>query len=192
MTDEHTACKPPRLLQELQSTLSVEREHHSDDETELAKKKNWDVALSTFHTLYFIKMWLPPACKAIVSRSHQIILVNDTWIASASYYSPYLYFITSNFSRPLQQWSQFLQQARLLVFIMHHLFLDKGPILLSAKAKCRAQVNCFKEICIMLSDGASILGWIFSRHGCLSYQRKEKRTSVEKNGLSKEGTELSC
>lgn len=31
------------------------------------------------------------------------------------------------------------QQARLLVFIMHHLFLDKGPILLSAKQKAEHQ-----------------------------------------------------
>lgn len=83
-------------------------------------------------------------------------------------------------------------QLRLLVFIMQSLFLDKEPILLSAIAKGRAPVNYFREICIMFSDWVSILSWIFSRHGCLSYQRKEKRTSVERNGLSKGGTQLSC
>lgn len=53
-------------------------------------------------------------------------------------------------------------------------------------------MHCFNEICIMLSDLVSALSWISSRHGRLSYQREEGRTSVERNGLSKGRTELSC
>lgn len=64
---------------------------------------------------------------------------------------------------------------RLLVFILHSLFLDKEPILLSAKAKGRAPVNCFMDICIMLNDwGYFKVNFLFSRRGLLSYQRKEQ------------------
>ena len=49
-----------------------------------------------------------------------------------------LYFTTSDFSWPSQPCSHFFflfQQAGPSAFIMHSLFLDKGRILLSAKAK---------------------------------------------------------
>lgn len=156
---------------------------------------NWISFEKSCVTLFFPHFTLPILFKTGSRLFEQLFLkaLDYTWKWYLNspifrlvifYYLKYLKAFASVFS--------ITQQTRLLVFIMHSLFLDKGPILLSAKAKGRAPVNCFKEICIILSDFVSILSWIFSRHGCLSYQRKEKRTSVERNGLSKEGTELSC
>lgn len=71
---------------------------------------------------------------------------------------------------------------------MYSFILDIGSILLSAKA--RAPVNCFKDICIMPSDWVSIYNWFFFQTWLL--EPPEKRRSVERNAVSKEGTELSC
>lgn len=138
-----------------------------------------NVALFSSHfTLPIFCVW------TIGLWSHCVILVNDTWMAGASYSSSYLFYCFK-FLKAFVTVFSMSQQTRLWVLIMHSLFLDKGPILLSAKAKGRAPVNCFKDICIMLSDWVSILSWIFSRHGCLSYQRKEKR---EKNKCGEKWT----
>lgn len=187
MSMQHINCKH-QLIQKLQSTLWMDECNPMMRKLNKLWKKLCYTLLSTFHASYFIQNWLSPVWTIVFLKALDYTwkwyLNSPIFRLVIFYYLKYLKAFASVFS--------ITQQTRLLVFIMHSLFLDKGPILLSAKAKGRAPVNCFKEICIILSDFVSILSWIFSRHGCLSYQRKEKRTSVERNGLSKEGTELSC
>ena len=72
------------------------------------------------------------------------------------------------------------------------IFRQRAPFCCLQEQEGRAPADCFRGICIMLSDLVSALSWISSRHGSLSYQREEKRTSVERNGLSKGRAGLSC
>lgn len=81
--------------------------------------------------------------------------------------------------------SIFFQQVRLLVFILHILFLDKEPILLSAKAKGRAPVNCFMEICIMLNDWGAILSWFFFFPDMACWATREKNKNGEKRTIKR-------
>lgn len=101
-----------------------------------------------------------------------------------------------NNSRPLWLCSKFLHKWGSYFDYAPLVFWTKSPFCCLQKQKkgkiSRASVNCFKPICIMPSDGVSVLSWISSRRCCMSYQRKEKRTSVERNGLSKERMELLC
>lgn len=108
------------------------------------------------------------------------------------YIPPRSYISLSHISQGLCNNVLNFSTSKALSFHYAPLIFRQRALSVVCKAKGRAPMNCFKEIYIMPSDWVSILSWIFSRHGCLSYQRKEKRTSVERNGLSKEGTELSC